>query len=176
MTCVCVAVRFSSGVFVPRPAGGRAFLSAFSVFFRSTGKKLFFHRCQNTLQTHTHTYGHTVVHTQTYAFYLFICGYLSGVVGRVSRFWAATFRSSFAPVLKSSSLQLFRRPCCAGIFFSPFFLKKIKSESGWVRGNPPTQHQKWTDESSGCELREGWTGGSKAIFKRKFTVCVPTMK
>ena len=173
--CVCGCAVLFRCFCAPTGWGQGIFVRIFRVFPIDGEKTVFPPLPKYAADAHAHVRAHSGTHTQTYAFYLFICGYLSGVVGRVSRFWAATFRSSFAPVLKSSSLQLFRRPCCAGIFFSPFFLKK-KLESGWVRGNPPTQHQKWTDESSGCELREGWTGGSKAIFKRKFTVCVPTMK
>jgi len=171
VTCGC-AVLFRC--FCARPAGGRGiFVRIFRVFPIPTGKNCFSTaakiRCRRT-RTRTGTQWYT----QTYALYLFICGYLSGVVGRVSKIWAATFRSSFAPVLKSSSV--IPSPMLRWNIPLLFYLKKIGILSGWVRGNPPPQHQKWTDESSVSCVKDGREGGSKAIFKRKFTVCVPTMK
>jgi hypothetical protein len=142
------------------PAGWGAghFCPHFPCFSDSDGEKLFFHRCQNTLQTHTHTYGHTVVHTDICALFIYLWIPLGGCWARFS------FLGGNISELFRSGLEILFSYSVAHVALehSPFILlKKIGILSGWVRGNPPPQHQKWTDESSVSCVKDGREGGQK---------------
>ena len=161
----------------PDRLGAGHFCPHFPCFSDRRGKNCFSTaakiRCRRT-RTRTGTQWYT--HTDICVLFIYLWIPLGGCWARFS-FLGGNISELFRSGLEILFSSAIPSPMLRWNILLPFFLKKkIKSESGWVRGNPPTQHQKWTDESSGCELREGWTGGSKAIFKRKFTVCVPTMK